>query len=79
MFILFYKLDKDGDGYINYSELSNAFIPNQQEYSILIKSRKSFYGSHSDPRFFFKGDTREILKRQLKGLIDSEVSIEVIK
>jgi Ca2+-binding EF-hand superfamily protein len=27
VFILFYKLDKDGDGFINYTELSNAFIP----------------------------------------------------
>lgn len=28
VFILFYKLDRDGDGYINYTELCNAFIPN---------------------------------------------------
>jgi len=27
VFILFYKLDKDGDGFINYSELCSAFIP----------------------------------------------------
>jgi len=28
VFILFFKLDRDGDGFINYSELCNAFIPN---------------------------------------------------
>lgn len=27
VFILFYKLDRDGDGFINYSELTKAFIP----------------------------------------------------
>lgn len=27
VFILFYKLDRDGDGFINYSELARAFIP----------------------------------------------------
>mmetsp|Transcript_28019 Transcript_28019/g.27045 ORF Transcript_28019/g.27045 Transcript_28019/m.27045 type:complete len:120 (+) Transcript_28019:1083-1442(+) len=27
MFILFYKLDRDRDGYISYSELADAFIP----------------------------------------------------
>ena len=28
VFILFYKLDRDGDGFLNYTELCNAFIPN---------------------------------------------------
>ena len=27
VFILFYKLDRDGDGFISYTELSKAFIP----------------------------------------------------
>ena len=29
VFILFYKLDRDGDGFINYTELSSAFVPKQ--------------------------------------------------
>lgn len=32
VFILFYKLDKNGDGLVSYSELSNAFLPRQHEY-----------------------------------------------
>lgn len=44
IFILFYKIDKDGDGLISYSELSTAFLPKQHEYSVLILSRKPFYG-----------------------------------
>jgi Ca2+-binding EF-hand superfamily protein len=27
VFILFYTLDRDGDGFISYNELSKAFIP----------------------------------------------------
>lgn len=44
IFILFYNFDKDGDGFISYSELSKAFLPKQEEYSKLISSRKPFYG-----------------------------------
>lgn len=36
VFILFFKLDRDGDGFINYSELAQAFIPKQHEYAVLI-------------------------------------------
>jgi Ca2+-binding EF-hand superfamily protein len=27
VFILFYKLDKDGDGYVTYSDIGRAFVP----------------------------------------------------
>jgi hypothetical protein len=79
VFILFYKLDRDGDGYINYTELAQAFIPKQHEYAVLIQSRKPFYGEYTEPRDYFKGQTLEFLKRQIRGLIDCEVSIELIK
>lgn len=36
VFILFYKLDRDGDGFINYAELTAALTPRQQEYAVLI-------------------------------------------
>lgn len=36
VFILFYKIDRDGDGFINYSELAKAIIPNQHEYAVLL-------------------------------------------
>ena len=79
VFILFYKLDRDGDGFINYSELSNAFIPKQHEYAVLIQSRQPYYGSHTNPRDYFKGETKDFLKRSLRGIVDCEVSIELIK
>jgi hypothetical protein len=33
---MFYKLDKDGDGLINYDEMSNCFMPRAHEYSVLL-------------------------------------------
>jgi Ca2+-binding EF-hand superfamily protein len=36
VFILFYKLDRDSDSFINYTELSKAFVPKSQEYAVLI-------------------------------------------
>jgi hypothetical protein len=32
VFIIFYKVDKDGDSCLNYSELAEAFTPREFEY-----------------------------------------------
>lgn len=37
VFILFYKLDRDSDSFINYSELSQSFTPKQHEYAVLLQ------------------------------------------
>jgi hypothetical protein len=42
VFILFYKLDKDGDGLISYDEFSNCFMPRAHEYAVLLQSREAF-------------------------------------
>lgn len=36
VFIIFYKLDKDGDGFLNYSEVCDCFLPREAEYSVMI-------------------------------------------
>eukprot|EP00349_Pseudokeronopsis_sp_Brazil_P011708 CAMPEP_0202979440 /NCGR_PEP_ID=MMETSP1396-20130829/85583_1 /ASSEMBLY_ACC=CAM_ASM_000872 /TAXON_ID= /ORGANISM="Pseudokeronopsis sp., Strain Brazil" /LENGTH=193 /DNA_ID=CAMNT_0049718853 /DNA_START=1273 /DNA_END=1851 /DNA_ORIENTATION=+ len=79
MFILFYKLDRDGDGYVSYSELAAAFLPKQPEYAVLIESRKPFYGGFTSPKEYFKGETKEVLKKEIRAMIDAEVSVELIK
>ncbi|CDW89806.1 ef hand family protein [Stylonychia lemnae] len=79
VFILFYKLDRDGDGFINYSELCGAFIPFQHEYAVLIQSRPAYYGEQTHPREYFSNETKDFLKRTIRGLVDCEVSIELIK
>lgn len=55
MFIIFYKLDKDGDGLLSYSEICDCFVPRENEYAVLINSRGGFYGAESDPHKFFAG------------------------
>ena len=45
MFIIFYKIDRDGDGHLNFNELQQAFLPFQYEYRVLLQQRKAFYGS----------------------------------
>ena len=32
VFIIFYKLDKDGDGLLNLSEVRDCFMPKEHEY-----------------------------------------------
>ena len=79
VFIMFYKLDKDGDGMISYEEMSDCFKPRAHEYAMLLESRGGFYGSESDFKKYFEGPTRELLKRFIKGYVDCEVSIELVR
>jgi len=79
VFIMFYKLDKDGDGLIDYNEFSDCFTPRSHEYSVLLQSRGGFYGAESDFKKYFQGPTRELLKVFIKGFVDCEVSIELVR
>lgn len=36
VFIMFYKLDKDGDGLISFEEFQNCFMPRAHEYAVLL-------------------------------------------
>ena len=79
VFIMFYKLDKDGDGLVNYDEMSNCFMPRSHEYATLLQSRGGFYGGEADYKKYFEGATRDLHKRFIKGFIDCEVSIEHVR
>lgn len=79
VFIIFYKLDKDGDGYLNYGEVCDCFVPRESEYAILINSRGGFYGGETNTKAFFEGDTRVLLKKFIRGFIECEVSVELIR
>lgn len=79
VFIIFYKLDKDGDGLLSYSEVCDCFVPRENEYAVLINSRGGFYGAESDPSKYFEGQTRELLKRFIRGFVECEVSIELVR
>lgn len=80
VFILFYKLDRDGDGFVTYSDMGRAFVPKaQHEYAVLLESRGAYHSDHTAPRDYFSVETRELLRRTVRGVIDCEVSIELIK
>jgi hypothetical protein len=44
-----------------------------------LQSRGGFYGGESDYKKYFEGSTRESLKRFIKGYVDCEVSIELVR
>lgn len=80
VFILFYKLDRDGDGFVTYSDIGKAFVPKAQpEYAVLVESRGAYHGDHTQPKEYFTFETRDLIKKAVRGIIDCEVSIELIK
>jgi Ca2+-binding EF-hand superfamily protein len=79
VFIIFYKLDKDGDGFLNYTEVCDCFLPREAEYAVLIQSRGGFYGGETSTKTYFEGDTRNCLKKFLRGFVECEVSVELIR
>ena len=79
VFILFYKLDKDGDGVLSYSEVCDCFVPREEEYAALINSRGGFYGDETDPRKLFEDATRALIKRFVRGFVECEVSMELVR
>jgi Ca2+-binding EF-hand superfamily protein len=79
VFIIFYKVDKDGDGYWSYDELQQAFVPRENEYAILVNSRGGFYGGESNLKHYFEGETRNTLKKFIRALCECEISVELIR
>ena len=48
IFILFYKMDRDGDGYVTYGDMGRSFVPRaQHEYKVLVESRGAYHGDHT--------------------------------
>ena len=79
LFILFYALDQDKDGLISFNELSNYFMPRNQHHSKVLRCRESFHSSKTPFSSYFNGPTRSFLQRFVKGFIDCEVSIELVR
>ena len=78
-FIMFYKLNIAGNGLISYDEFCDCFTPRSHEYQVLLKSRGGFYGSEPDLKKYFEGATRDLLKTFIKGFVDCEVAIELVR
>lgn len=54
-------------------------MPRAHEYAILLQSRGGFYGGEQDFKKYFEGPTRHLLKVFIKGFVDCEVSIELVR
>ena len=76
---MFYKLDNDGDGIVDYMEMSNCFMPRSHEYAHLVQTRGGFYKNEKDYTKFFEGKTRVLLKDFLSGYIHCEMEIELAR
>ena len=76
---MFYKLNKAGNGLISYEEFTDCFTPRSHEYQVLLNSRGGFYGSESDFTKYFEDKTRNLIKVYLRGFVDCEVSIELVR
>ena len=79
LFILFYALDKDCDGLISFEEFSNLFTPHHQHLARVLHSREPFHSSDVSMMNYFNGPTRQFLQKFLKGFVDCEVSIELVR
>jgi Ca2+-binding EF-hand superfamily protein len=79
VFMLFYAVDKDGDGYLNRDEMIDCFMPRQPEYASILNSRGGFHGRESDLMKYFMGDTRNCISNFIRGFVDCEVSLEHIR
>lgn len=79
VFIIFYKVDQDSDGYWCFEELSNTLKPREKEYDEILKSRGGFYGSENDVKNIFESKTRESLKMFFRQFCECEISIELIR
>ena len=77
--MLFRSVDKDGDGFWSYDELQYAFVPRENEYATLVNSRGGFYGTESNTKNYFEGETRNTLKRFIRALCECEISVELIR
>lgn len=79
VFIIFAKIDKDGDSIWNFSEVMDAFCPREPEYKHLIDSRGGFYNDEASAKDYFEPKTREFIKKYIRGFCETEIAIEKIR
>ena len=54
VFIIFCKVDKDGDSIWTFSELVDAFCSREKEYKALVDTRGGLYGGESSTKEYFE-------------------------
>jgi hypothetical protein len=79
IFMIFFSLDRDGDGMLDQVEITDCFMPKEMSYAKILNSRGGLYGKEKDLRKIFLQSTRECLVRFIRGFVECEMSLEKIR
>ena len=79
IFMIFFSLDRDGDGVLDQTEITECFMPKEKSYAKILNSRGGLYGKEKDMQKIFLDSTRECLVRFIRGFVECEMSLEKIR
>lgn len=79
MYLLFKKMDKDGDGFLTYSEFCDAVLPQSENYQIMISKRVPKYVNQEEGLDQFVYQTKFLFKKLINRMIEGEIEAESIR
>ena len=77
--MIFFTLDKNGDGFLDRDETATSFMPREMEYAKILNERGGFHGKEPDTKKFFMHHTRETLSKFIRQFVECEISYEHIR
>ena len=77
--MIFFTLDKNGDGVLDRDETAVAFVPREPEYARMLNERGGFHGRENNTHKFFQPETRTALSKFIRGFVECEISYEKIR
>ena len=72
-YLLFSRLDRDGDGQLKYSDICESILPKQTEYAQILANRVN------RPGINISSESLDVLGRLIEAMIDIEISNERTK
>lgn len=79
MYLLFKKWDKDADGFLTYTEFCEAILPQSTSYQEIIQARTPQYINSEEGLDNFQFQTKYLLKKLIRKMIEGEVEAERIR
>ena len=68
IFMIFFSLDRDGDGVLDQTEITECFMPKEQSYAKILNSRGGLYGKEKDMQKIFLDFMKEqFIKKRMKN------------
>jgi len=77
--LIFKKFDKDGDGFLRYSEFADIFKPRNREYAEILANRDPSYSGSRRISSIFGYETRKAIQRFFNMLLQNEEITENIR